>query len=136
MPHDPARISDTKSWLARAADDLEAAERLLKAPALFGAAVFHCQQAAEKALKGFLAWHDTPFRKTHDLEESGEACIAIDATLRETIDRAIPLTEYAWKFRYPGEPEEPTREEADDALAAARDVYAAIAALLPDEAKP
>ncbi|MGB6563047.1 MAG: HEPN domain-containing protein [Candidatus Binataceae bacterium] len=73
----------------------EAAERLLKAPALFGAAVFHCQQAAEKALKGFLAWHDTPFRKTHDLEESGEACIAIDATLRETIERAIPLTEYA-----------------------------------------
>jgi HEPN domain-containing protein len=136
MPHDPARISDTKSWLARAADDLEAAERLLKAPALFGAAVFHCQQAAEKALKGFLAWHDTPFRKTYDLEESGEACIAIDATLRETIDRAIPLTEYAWKFRYPGEPEEPTREEADDALAAARDVYAAVAALLPDEAKP
>jgi HEPN domain-containing protein len=136
MPHDPARVSDTKSWLARAADDLEAAERLLKAPALFGAAVFHCQQAAEKALKGFLAWHDTPFRKTHDLEESGEACIAIDATLRETIDRAIPLTEYAWKFRYPGEPEEPTREEADDALAAARDVYAAVAALLPDEAKP
>jgi HEPN domain-containing protein len=136
MPHDPARVSDTKSWLARAADDLEAAERLLKAPALFGAAVFHCQQAAEKALKGFLAWHDTPFRKTHDLEESGEACIAIDATLREAIDRAIPLTDYAWKFRYPGEPEEPTREEADDALAAARDVYAAIAALLPDEAKP
>ena len=136
MPHDPARVSDTKSWLARAADDLEAAERLLKAPAMFGAAVFHCQQAAEKALKGFLAWHDTPFRKTHDLEESGEACIAIDATLRETIDRAIPLTEYAWKFRYPGEPEEPTREEADDALAAARDVYAAIAALLPDEARP
>jgi HEPN domain-containing protein len=136
MPHDPARVSDTKSWLARAADDLEAAERLLKAPALFGAAVFHCQQAAEKALKGFLAWHDTPFRKTHDLEESGEACIAIDATLRETIERAIPLTEYAWKFRYPGEPEEPTREEAEDALAAARDVYAAIAALLPDEAKP
>jgi HEPN domain-containing protein len=136
MPHDPARIADTKGWLARAADDLEAAERLLKAPALFGAAVFHCQQGAEKALKGFLAWHDTPFRKTHDLEESGEACIAIDATLRETIERAIPLTEYAWKFRYPGEPEEPTREETEEALAAARDVYAAVAALLPDEAKP
>jgi HEPN domain len=72
----------------------------------------------------------------HDLEESGEACITIDATLRETIERAIPLTEYAWKFRYPGEPEEPTREEAEEGLAAARDVYAAIAALLPDEEKP
>jgi hypothetical protein len=28
------------------------------------------------------------------------------------------------------------REEAEEALAAARDVYAAVAALLPDEAKP
>jgi uncharacterized protein len=85
---------------------------------------FIASRPAEKALKGFLAWHDTPFRKTHDLEESGEARIAIDATLRETIERAIPLTEYAWKFRYPGEPEEPTREEDEEALAAARDVYA------------
>jgi len=30
-------------------------------------ALFHCQQAVEKALKGFLTWHDRPFEKTHDL---------------------------------------------------------------------
>lgn len=136
MPHDPARIADTKSWLVRAVGDIAAAERLLKPPALFSTAVFHCQQAAEKTLKGFLAWHDIPFRKTHNLEEIGEACIAIDATLRTTVDRAVPLTEYAWKFRYPGPTEEPTREEAQDALTLARDVYTAIIALLPAEAKP
>lgn len=136
MPDDPARIADTKSWLARASDDIAAAERLLKPPALFSAAVFHCQQAAEKTLKGFLAWHDIPFRKTHNLEETGQACIAINANLRVTIDRAIPLTEYAWKFRYPGAVEEPTREEAQDAFAAAGDVYTAIIALIPVEAKP
>jgi HEPN domain-containing protein len=118
MPHDPARVADTKGWLAKATQDLKAAEQLLRAsPDLFGAAVFHCQQAAEKAMKGFLAWHDVPFRKTHDLEQIGEACIA--AALKKIVDRAVPLTEYAWKFRYPGDPERPTRKEAKAALALA-----------------
>jgi HEPN domain-containing protein len=31
--------------------------------------VFHAQRAAEKAMKAFLAWHDVPFRKTHNLED-------------------------------------------------------------------
>lgn len=136
MPHDPARTADTKDWLVRAVGDIAAAERLLKPPALVSTAVFHCQQAAEKALKGFLAWHDIPFRKTHNLEEIGEACIAIYANLRAAVDRAVPLTEYAWKFRYPGPADEPTREEAQDAVALAREVYSAIIALLPAEAKP
>jgi HEPN domain-containing protein len=93
MPHDPARVADTKAWLARAADDLQAAEQLLSgSSALPSVAVFHCQQAAEKAMKGFLAWHDVPFRKTHNLEEIGEACLAIDPALEEIVDRAVPLT--------------------------------------------
>ncbi len=61
--------------------------------------MFHCQQAAEKALKAFLVWYDVPFRKTHDLRELGNACIRIEATLKEAIAGAIPLTEYAWRFR-------------------------------------
>lgn len=62
-------------------------------------AVFQCQQAAEKALKGFLAWHGRSFRKTHNLEEIGEQCLAVDQSLRGVIDQAVPLSEYAWKFR-------------------------------------
>jgi HEPN domain-containing protein len=65
----------------------------------------HAQQAAEKAMKAFLAWHDVPFRKTHNLEELGQQCVALDATLSTVADLAAPLTEYAWKFRYPGEPD-------------------------------
>ncbi len=136
MPHDPARVADTKGWLARAADDLQAADQLLSgSSALPGVAVFHCQQAAEKAMKAFLAWHDVPFRKTHDLEEIGEACLAIDPALEEVVDRAVPLTEYAWKFRYPGEPESPTQNEAEASLALARRVYHAIVVRLPEEAR-
>ncbi len=29
-------------------------------------------------MKAFLAWHDRPFRKTHNLIEIGEQCAAID----------------------------------------------------------
>lgn len=56
--------------------------------------------------------------------------------MRPLVDQAVPLTKYAWKFRYPGEPEEPTRQEAEDALALAREVYSVILTRLPDEVKP
>ena len=73
MPHDPARVAETRGWLARATSDLRAAEHeFLATPPLLDDIVFHCQQIAEKALKGFLSWHDRPFRKTHSLEELGE----------------------------------------------------------------
>jgi hypothetical protein len=45
------------------------------------------------------------------LEEIGEACLAIDPSLKSVIDPVVPLTQYAWEFRYPGDPEEPTMEE-------------------------
>jgi len=86
-----------------------------------------------KSLKAFLTWHDHAFRKTHNLEELGEACLALDGSLRPLVDRAVPLTEYAWKFRYPGEWAEPTREEAEEALAVAREALAAIGSRLPGQ---
>lgn len=76
------------------------------------------------------------FRKTHNLEELGEQCLAIDPTLREVVDRAVPLTEYAWRFRYPGEPDAPTDAEAHDALASARAVREAITTRLQSEIEP
>ena len=78
MPHDVHRVADTRGWLLKAADDLRGAEIDLAAePPLTGDALFHCQQAAEKALKALLAWHDVPFRKTHDLAEIGQQCTTL-----------------------------------------------------------
>ena len=105
-------------------------------PALTEDALFHCQQAAEKAFKAFLTFHNRPFRKTHNLEEIGEACLQIDATLKELVDEAVRLTEYAWAFRYPGSPPTPTREEAQAALALAKRVYESILKLIPPEIHP
>ncbi len=140
MTFDPVLLSDVRAWLIKASRDLRSAELALQAEAeLYGDVVFHCQQAAEKSLKAFLVWHDTRFRKTHSLEEIGEQCLAVDSTLKLTVDRAVPLTQYAWKFRYPpepGEPDEPTREEAQRALEIAREVWNAILGRLPREAHP
>ena len=137
MEPDPARVAETRDWLSKAALDLRAAEFEFTAqPPLTGDIVFHCQQLAEKSLKAFLAWHDEPFRKTHNLTEVGQQCVAIDATLADLARRAGRLTEYAWKYRYPGEPEEPSVSEAQDALAIAREVYAAILSRLPEEVRP
>lgn len=35
------------------------------------ASAYHCQQAAEKLIKGLLVLADVPFTKTHDLERLG-----------------------------------------------------------------
>jgi HEPN domain-containing protein len=137
MQPDPELVAETRAWLVRAAEDLREVEHdLIAAPPLLQGAVFHAQQAAEKAMKGFLTWHSRPFRKTHNLTEIGGLCVEVDPTLEALLRQAAALTEYAWKYRYPGEPESPTREEAEGALGLARAVYEAVLARLPEEARP
>jgi len=103
---------------------------------LIGDGLFHCQQAVEKALKAFLAAHEVPFRKTHDLDELAIACGRIDPGLDREADAARELTAFAWEFRYPGESEEPSRQEAEEALVIAGRVFQAVLRRLPTEAHP
>jgi|SRR2546422_853218 len=137
MSHDPARVAETREWLQKAALDLRGARIDLDAkPPLLEDALYHCQQAVEKALKGLLAWHDVAFRKTHSLEELGASCEKVEPTLKAVVDAAVPLTEFAWVFRYPGDHPTPTVEEARQGLNTARRAVAAVIALLSDDAVP
>lgn len=137
MPLDPVRAADTRAWLNRAVMDLRAASIDLAAePPVLDDMVFHCQQAVEKSLKSLLTWHDQPFGKTHNLETLGEACLRLDPSLRALVDRAVPLTEYAWKYRYPGDHEGATRTEAEQALRVAQAVFEAVLARVHETARP
>ena len=90
MAHDPELIAETRAWIVKAATDVRTADTLRKAtPPLLDDVVFHCQQAAEKALKGFLVWHSQLFRKTHNPEEIGEQCLKLDGTLKDLMMRGI-----------------------------------------------
>ena len=59
-----------KAWLTKALHDLTAARTVAaSAEPLFDVGAFHCQQAAEKAVKAYLVFRDRPFPKTHDVAE-------------------------------------------------------------------
>lgn len=125
---------DSRAWMEKAALDLRAARALLDA-GIVSSALFHCQQAAEKSLKAFLTWHGTPFRRVHDLEEIGSLCVSIEPALAGIVRSAEPLTAYAWKLRYPGEPYAPPASEAEAGLEIARLVFDEIRRRLPEAAQ-
>jgi len=130
----PEKVAETRAWFQLTADDLRAAEVDLAAePPLLVDALFHCQQAIEKSIKGFLTWHDRPFRKVHDLREIGAEAIAVDASLESLIRRTVPLSPFATVFRYPYTLMEPSQDEAREALSLAREVLQAILSRLPKE---
>jgi HEPN domain-containing protein len=122
MPRD-ARTEEVAAWLERARQDLRAAEVDLEvSPPLLGDAAFHSQQAVEKALKALLTHYDHRFRPTHDLGELALACLEHEPSLEARLRESAPLTEYAWRFRYPGEVFEPDLQEVEDAHRVARRV--------------
>ena len=131
MPHDPIALEDAYAWLLKAELDLRAARGDLGlVPPLLGDAAFHCQQAAEKALKAVLALHDRPSRKTHDLGELQRAVRETEPSLALVASAAVPLSDYAWEFRYPGDVLDPPAEEVSEALGIASDLVGAVRGLL------
>jgi len=133
----PEKLAETRAWFRRMEDDLRAADVDLGAdPPLIADALFHCQQAVEKALKGFLTWHDRPFRKVHDLRELGAEAIAMDGSLELWIRRSIPLSPFATVFRYPYTLAEPSEEETRESVSLTREVCHAILARLPEGLRP
>ena len=102
---DPVLIENTRAWLVKSIQDLHRAKRLTAETVVdHEDALFHSQQAVEKAMKAFLTWHDRPFRKTHDLDALGDECALIDPSLAGPFKEAAALTEFRmgvsvpWRF--------------------------------------
>lgn len=89
-------------WFARGDDDLALVELIrekgMGSPNL---ACFHAQQAAEKYLKGFLAYHELHVRKIHDVEALVEDCRKIDEYFFDLQDDARFLNQFYIESRYP-----------------------------------
>ena len=125
------RVLVVEQWLRKAERDLASARRLLDGePPFLDTAVYHCQQAAEKALKGFLASRDRPVRKARDLVLLLDECIGLAPALELLSDEAAILTPYGTAFRYPGDMTEPEMGDASEAVAAARRVIEHVRAVL------
>lgn len=117
---DEATRREAAAWLAIARRDLDSAKRLLVGdPPYRDTAAYHCQQAAEKALKCFLAATGTPFPKTHDLTALVALAMAKDAAAKSWEEAAIVLTPYATLYRYPDAFPEPGDDDLREAIACA-----------------
>lgn len=77
---DEATANEVRQWLLKADHDLRSAARLMSGDgeALLDTAVYHCQQAAEKALKAYLTAHCVVFPKIHLLLPLLALCTDID----------------------------------------------------------
>ena len=98
-------------------------------------AFFHCQQAAEKTVKGYLAYRDHPLERTHDLEKLVALAETYEPRFAVWRQAAETLTPYATTFRYPGT-KVPDEEEFERAEQAAAGLFAFVCSLLPEEARP
>ena len=93
-------------WLALADADLTVARWISgqdeHTPSeLFGLGCFHCQQAAEKAIKGVLAALDLPQPYTHDLHALLRPVRAQCVIAEEVLAAADALADYGVGPRYP-----------------------------------
>jgi len=117
------KMDEVRQWLHKADNDLRSAHQLVRAePPLNDTAVYHCQQAAEKALKAYLTSRDIVFQKVHVLPVLVEQCMEVDPDFSQLRDAADLLTPYATAFRYPGDILEPSPEDVSEALAVAAQV--------------
>jgi len=110
-----------EKWLAKAGNDLKAAESLInQAPEdmVTDAICFHSQQAVEKYLKTFLISRNIDFDRSHKLEYLLELCIEDDNDFSQ-IDVG-DLSFYAVEVRYPDDFYIPTEREARESLEIAR----------------
>lgn len=90
----------TNQWLDFALDDLEGAEILLREKK-FNMVCFHAQQAAEKALKGYLIQNKIPSPRTHNLVELINLCSKIDNSISAHKGKMAVLNQFYAPTRYP-----------------------------------
>lgn len=124
-------------WLLKAQRDLAAAQKIAGGEdAYLDVAIYLCQQAAEKAFKGFLVFHGQRFEKTHDLSLLVDLAARVNPGFTQWLDTADGLTPYATAFRYPGEVLAPSANEFQKALQGAEELYAFVLSTLPNEVYP
>lgn len=121
-----------RGWVLKANSDLADARRTIESDGPYDTACFHCQQAAEKYLKAFLAWHNCEIPKTHDIEELLLICSERHDSLKKIDFPAEELSSYAVEMRYDSE-FWPDRETAKLALEQVEKLWEMLRGTLPDQ---
>jgi len=130
------RAQLARDWLQRAERDLRFAYLGAAEASLSGLAAFHGQQAAEKALKAYLAWSNEAPPRSHDLPALLDRCSALDPAFATLRDAAAALDDYLTAGRYPDTGPDPTLAEGREALQLAEGVLEFVRSRLPAAEPP
>jgi HEPN domain-containing protein len=134
---DDAKRELVRGWLRKASHDLEASRLLGTSDSpVLDVAMYHCQQAAEKALKGFLVFWDQRAERTHDVGLLLDRVVVIEPAFETWRDAADRLTPLATAYRYPGQSDDPLPEEFEEALDDATSIVNQVIAMLPVDVLP
>lgn len=100
------RTSDSKryyDWLYYAAIDLRVAKMLIDDQRCYNTIAFHCQQAIEKGLKGYLLWKRNRLYDGHNLPWLCKQAMQEDQSFKKWLPASVQITRYYIEARYPAD---------------------------------
>ena len=104
-----------EEWIKRAEGSLDLAKTKINYKINYEDLCFQAQQAAEKAIKGLLIYFNVEPEFTHNITKLLEELEKF-TEIPANINKAVKLTDYATFTRYPGEYDDITKEEYDQAI--------------------
>jgi HEPN domain-containing protein len=110
-----------QQWLFKAEEDLGSAKLLLLGN-FYSTAIYHTQQAAEKALKAYCVYISIPIPRTHNLDALCQLCQSSDIDFANIYLYAIDLNGLDIAFRYPNVQLEPTETDVQNAIQLASEI--------------
>ncbi len=114
-------------WLEKALSDLQSARILLTWGGDPMAVAFHCQQAIEKALKGYLLFRQGRHYDGHNLTFLCRQAATCDDRFTRYLGESTALNNYYIETRYPTDlPFEITEVQVHNILAIAEDLFSVI----------
>ncbi|MBI2419303.1 MAG: HEPN domain-containing protein [Ignavibacteriales bacterium] len=113
-PNNEAIHTKVKQWFEIAEEDFHLAEQSFRisSPVPYRLIAYHCQQSAEKYLKGLLVFLQIDFPYTHSIERL-LVLIPSNLVLPASFSEAQDLSDYAIAKRYPDYYEKVTKEDAE-----------------------
>ena len=124
--------SNYGAWLAKAANDMLNIENNLSAKNIpWDTVCFHAQQAAEKTIKAYLAYHSLLIPRTHDLVALLSKATEIESSLEQLTGLCQRLNYYAVSSRYPDHLFEPDEKEGKEMVTISQAIQRTVKEFLP-----
>ena len=99
-PRESRRYYD---WFNQAEDDMAAAELLMQNERCYNLSAFHCQQAIEKGLKGYILFRTGNLVDGHNLTWLCKQAVKLDGTFARWLSQSAKLNRCYIETRYPAD---------------------------------